>query len=139
MKMKSFFTKIGLVVFLLVSANSFAQTKSTELRFLDEDAGNIYAGLRFTGMDKTGFDHVIEKINALKMYTVSNVEYTDGKQIGLFTLKSNSNSTVLDFQAFVKQLEIASLIYKGKTISPQEISSNYTPLEKSEISNKTRR
>lgn len=99
------------------------------------DASNqvINAGLSITQIAKSDMDELVLKMNKQSVFSIVTSEYFAEKSYGRIHLKSASKATIKDFESFLKQLEVYTVVYKNQTISSQEIANNYTEPNKTEI------
>ncbi len=131
--MKFFLTPFALLVFVLSTSFSFGQNYKTEVKMLDASNQVINAGLSITQIAKNDMDELIVKINKQTAFTIVSNEYFAEKAYGRIHLKSAGNAAVKDFESFLKQIEVYTVVYKNQTISSQEITNNYTEPNKTEV------
>lgn len=131
--MKLFLTPFALLVFILSTSFSFGQNYKTEVKMMDASDQMINAGLSLTQIAKADMDNLITKINKQSVFTIASNEFFAEKSYGRIHLKSANKATIKDFETFLKQLEVYTVVYKNQTISSQEIANNYTEPNKTEI------
>ncbi len=131
--MKLFLTPFALLVFILGTSFSFGQNYKTEVKMIDASDQKINAGLSLTQIAKSDMDGLITKINNQSVFTIVSNEYFTEKSYGRIHIKSANNATIKDFETFLKQLEVYSVVYKNQTISSQEIANNYTEPNRTEV------
>jgi hypothetical protein len=72
-------------------------------------------------------------MNKQNFFTIVANEYFAEKSYGRIHIKSANKATIKDFESFLKQLEVYTVVYKNQTISSQEIANNYTEPNKTEV------
>ncbi len=99
------------------------------------DASNqaVNAGLSITQIAKGDMDALLGKINQQSVFTIVTNEFFAEKSYGRIHLKSTGKASIKDFETFLKQLEVYTVVYNNQTISSQEIAANYTEPNKTEI------
>ncbi|MBL7919795.1 MAG: hypothetical protein JNJ40_05740 [Bacteroidia bacterium] len=131
--MKLFLTPFALLVFILSTSFSFGQNYKTEVKMIDASNQAINAGLSITQIAKSDMDALVEKINQQSVFTIVEKEFFAEKSYGRIHLKSVNKTSIKDFETFLKQLEIYTVVYKNQTISSQEIAANYTEPNRTEV------
>lgn len=130
--MKFSFSAFAILLFIFSSIFSFGQNFKTEVKMIDSSNASINAGLFLTGITKGGFDELVVKMNAKDQFVIKN-EFFAEKNAATISLRSNNKASLKDFELFLKQIEIYSIVYKNKTMSSQELESNYKHYKKEEI------
>jgi len=131
--MKFLLMPFALLVFTLSTSFSFGQNYKTEVKMMDASNQLIDAGLSITQITKSDMDALVLKMNKQSVFTIVTNEYFVEKSYGRIHLKSAGKATIKDFESFLKQLEVYTVVYKNQSISSQEIANNYTEQNKTEI------
>ena len=130
--MKTFNTIIASMMFVICSNFTFGQDFKTTLKMIDSSNASINARLFFTEINKTNLESVLKKMSDSNLFTITD-EFFPDKNAANVTVKSKNKFTLNDFESFLKQLAIYSLIYKNQTISSQEIAAYYKHYKRGEI------
>lgn len=130
--MKTFNTIIASMMFVICSNFTFGQDFKTTLKMIDSSNASINARLFFTEINKTGLENVLNKMKNSNLFIITE-EFFQEKNAANVTLKSKNKFTLNEFESFLKQLEIYSVVYKNQTISSQELAKNYHHYKKDEI------
>ena len=130
--MKTFNTIIASMMFVICSNFTFGQDFKTTLKMIDSSNASINARLFFTEINKTNLESILKKMSDSNLFTITD-EFFPDKNAANVTVKSKNKFTLNDFESFLKQLAIYSLIYKNQTISSQEIAANYKHYKRDEI------
>ncbi len=130
--MKFSLSSFAILLFIFISSFSFGQNFKTEVKMIDSSNASINAGLFLTGITKNGLDELVGKMNAKDQFVVKN-EFFVEKNAATISLRSNNKASLQDFEMFLKQIEIYSIVYKNQTMSSQELASNYKHYKKEEI------
>lgn len=131
--MKFFFSFTTILLFVFNVNTSFGQNFKTEIRMIDASNQLINVGLSITQIAKADMDELVLKMNKQNVFAIVTNEYVAEKSYGRIQLKSFNAATIKDFESFLKQLQVYTVVYKNQTISSQEIANNYTEPKKTEI------
>lgn len=130
--MKTINTIITSLLFIICSNFAFGQDFKTNLKMIDSSNASINARLFFTEINKTNLESVLKKMSDSNLFTITD-EFFPEKKAANVTLKAKNKFTLNEFESFLKQLEIYTVVYKNQTISSQELASNYIHYKKDEI------
>jgi hypothetical protein len=130
--MKFSLSSFAILLFIFISSFSFGQNFKTEVKMIDSSNASINAGLFLTGITKSGLDELVSKMNVKDQFLIRN-EFFAEKNAANISLRSNNKASLKDFELFLKQIEIYSIVYKNKTMSSQELAGNYKHYKKEEI------
>ncbi|MBL7910186.1 MAG: hypothetical protein JNJ41_03985 [Bacteroidia bacterium] len=131
--MKFSFSVTAILLFVFNINTSFGQNFKTEVRVIDASNQFVNAGLSITQIARADMDELVLKMNKQTVFTIVTTEYVAEKNYGRIQLKSVNAATIKDFESFLKQLQVYTVVYKNQTISSQEIANNYTEPKKTEI------
>ncbi|MCE3260884.1 MAG: hypothetical protein K0S12_2525 [Bacteroidetes bacterium] len=121
-----------LLAVLTFPAIAGAQSFKTQVKYVDPTEQALHAGLQLTDIQPLEFDELASKMESNGMYSVTK-EYYAQKNTGTIVLKSNSKGQIKDLESLFKHVGIHTVDFNGKTISSQQIESNYTPVNKTEV------
>jgi hypothetical protein len=130
--MKTFNKIIASMMFVICSNFVFGQDFKTTIKMIDSSNASINARLFFTDINKTSLENVLSKMHDVNLFTITD-EFFQEKKAANVMLTSKNKFSLKDFESFLKQLVIYTVVYKNQTISSQELASNYIHYKKDEI------
>ncbi len=120
------------MMFVICSNFVFGQDFKTTIKMIDSSNASINARLFFTDINKTSLENVLSKMHDVNLFTITD-EFFQEKKAANVMLTSKNKFSLKDFESFLKQLVIYTVVYKNQTISSQELASNYIHYKKDEI------